>query len=304
MKNYSVPKISGEYFNVYKPKEDTYKGEDTASYKNGELYKDWTVNDFSVVHKDNNWHLIGITHPKPKDFIDDFKNNPYTLHEAEWQLFHCEAEGKNFKDVLHNNSFTDGEKILYPSQRVGERNEIWAPHIALYNDMYHLIYSPGAMRLAVSKDLYEWQPKGVLFNCNDFARDPNIFIDDDNLIYMFYANENRIDYRVSSDMKNWGEEKTLQVNPFKKGVSESPFMIKREGVYYLFWCINESDNSSYDHRTFVFAAESLNEFEGAAPLTVLNAHAPEIIKDNNGDYYIASAFYPQNGVNVAKLFWI
>ena len=35
----------------------------------------------------------------------------------------------------------------------------------------------------------------------------------------------------------------------------------------------------------------------------LRAHAPEIVQDEKGDYFISSADYPQRGINLARLVW-
>ena len=37
-----------------------------------------------------------------------------------------------------------------------------------------------------------------------------------------------------------------------------------------------------------------------APLTVLDAHAAEVVRDGD-DYYLLSVFYPENGVSAARL---
>ena len=68
------------------------------------------------------------------------------------------------------------------------------------------------------------------------------------------------------------------------------------------WCIYDGQNGCYDNRTYIFAANSLNEFTGKAPIAMLKGHAPEIISENGQDY-IVSVYYPQNGLNIAKIMW-
>ncbi|MCL2815571.1 MAG: hypothetical protein FWD23_13300 [Oscillospiraceae bacterium] len=296
---YKIPVITSNYVNVYKPKKDVYLGEDTKSFKKGVCYDHWIPNDFSVIKAGGEWHMIGITHPKPGGFTDAFVYDPHTIHEAEWQLFHAAAQSENLEGALKEDIFAEKPKLLYPAERNEQINEIWAPHICLFEKKYHMIYSPGSMRLATSEDLYSWKLEGALFSGSGSMRDPNILFDADRII-MSYVEQNRLEYRISPNMRNWSEKKLLYECQYRNAAFESPFLIKYEGVYYLFCCIYDGFNSAYDNRTFVFAAETLEDFEGRTPLCVLDAHAPEIIEDN-GKYYIASAYYPNNGINIAEL---
>lgn len=298
------PTIVTEYTNIYKPKGCIYKDSNSSLFMENNYYEDWIVNDHTFIKGDDGWHIYGITHPRPHDFIDDYNYNTDTVHHSEFCLFHAFGEGA-FKNSLKNDSYIDEDKILYPLDRPDDDIlSNFAPHAIKYNDIYHLIFSPSKIRYATSTDLYNFNYKGVLFDGHHSTRDPNIFIDDDNTIYMFYAVENKVCYRKSVDMLIWSDEFLLQTNPYKNGTSESPFMIKKNGIYYLFWCLWDDTCGSYDNRTFVFACDSLDDFEGLSPLTILNAHAPEIIQDEEGDFYISSAYYPSNGINVAKLDWI
>ena len=296
---YKIPRIISDYVNVYKPKKDVYIGEDTKSFKKGALYDHWIPNDFTVVKHGGNWHMIGITHPKPDGFVDAFSYDAKTIHEAEWQLFHAVAKSEDLEGALKEDSFADEPKLLYPAERGDSINEIWAPHVCAFGGKYHMIYSPGAMRHAESENLYDWTVKGALFSGTGSMRDPNIFFDSGRII-MVYVEENRLEYRVSADMYNWSGQQTLYTCRYKNAAFESPFLVKHTGVYYLFCCIHDGFNSAYDNRTFVFASETLDGFEGRAPLCILAAHAPEIIEDGDR-YYIASAYYPYNGVSIAEL---
>ena len=296
---YKIPRITSGYVNVYKPKKDIYLGENTQSFKKGESYEHWLPNDFTVAKHGGEWHIIGITHPKPDGFADAFSYDAGTIHEAEWQLFHAVAQAESLKDVLKEDIFADKPKLLYPAERNEGINEIWAPHICRFEGKHYMVYSPGSMRIAESEDLYAWKPKGALFSGTASMRDPNLLFDSGKIV-MAYVDENRLEYRISSDMLNWSGQKTLYECRYRNAVFESPFLLKHEGIYYLFCCIYDGFNSAYDNRAFVFASESLDDFEGRAPLCVLDAHAPEIIEDR-GKYFIASAYYPHNGISIAEL---
>ena len=60
-----VPVIDGSYRRVYTPQPDIYNGENTAHFRHGTRYDDWIVNDFTVLFRQDGWHAIGITHPRP-----------------------------------------------------------------------------------------------------------------------------------------------------------------------------------------------------------------------------------------------
>ena len=83
---------------------------------------------------------------------------------------------------------------------------------------------------------------------------------------------------------------------------ESPCLIKRDGLYYLLWCIHDGQNGCYDNRTYVFASETLDGFDGRAPLAMLKGHAPELICED-GEWYIVSVHYPVNGLSIAPIRW-
>ncbi|MBR5528220.1 MAG: family 43 glycosylhydrolase [Clostridia bacterium] len=301
---FKKPVICSEYINIYSPSADVYNGPDTESFTHGQEYREWIPNDFTVLHSENVWHIFGITHPRPPLFTNAFdvpKN--CNVHEAEYQLFHCTADGKSFADVMHPGAFKDEPKILFPDERLGEQHEIWAPHIDKIGDDHIMIYSPRVMRYAKSKDLYSWQSGFSFFDCKAAdARDPFLFRDDDGSKYLLYCEGCTVKYRKTYDMINWSESVILQTNPFRGAYSESPYMLKHDGIYYLMWCIYDGKGGVYDNRAFVFASPSVDGFEGTAPITMLEAHAPEFVANGN-DTYILSVFHPSNGISAAKIMW-
>lgn len=119
MSRYKIPYLKGAYRQIYTPMPDVYKGLTTKSFKSGKKYNEWIVNDFSII-KDDVWHIVGITHPKPTDFIDDFNCSKATVHEAEYQLFHCTSLGETFSDVIHGD--VDGTtyllSVFYPNNGI------------------------------------------------------------------------------------------------------------------------------------------------------------------------------------------
>jgi len=300
-KRIPYPKIASQYKRIYIPEPDIYNGVDTTSFQRGQLCPDWIVNDFTFIKDKNNiWHAFGITHPKPPGFIDDF-NFYGDVHEAEYQLFHCVYDG-TLETLYNGGRMAERENILYPRQRnINERPECWAPCAVEKDELYYLFYTPQFMRYAVSENLYEWIPKGSLFEGPGHMRDPYVFLEND-IYTMVYVVDDLL-YRTSEDLINWSDEKLFQKNPFSSPIAqESPCIWKRGGVYYLIWCIYDGQNGCYDNRSFVFASKNLYDFTGKTPITMLPGHAPEITVEN-GNYYIISVFYPENGLNIARISW-
>lgn len=301
-KKIPYPKTDGGYLKIYTPQGDIYRGPDTKSFENGKFYPEWLANDFSIMKDGNEWHMIGISHPKPSDFNGAYDSGA-DVHEAEYQLFHAKAVGKNFSELFRENSFSDCEKVLYPSERPDEKPEIWAPHLMILDGKNTLAYSPGVMRLAQSESFENWERRVLFEGANPFARDPYVY-SENGTHYVIFTEGLALKYRTTEDFVNFSDEKLLLGDKFAGAQLESPFLLKKDGIYYLFVCVWDGNNGDYDDRTFVYASETLAGLDRGAPITMLRAHAPEIVKDEDGTYYMLSVFYPENGVSAVKLKWI
>ncbi|MBQ8683908.1 MAG: family 43 glycosylhydrolase [Clostridia bacterium] len=305
------PRIEGEFVLIYRPGADVYKGPDSLCFRNGVAYDEWIPNDFSLLRVGDCWHMVGITHPRPAGLASDYDYDGATVHDGEFQLFHAEATGETFASLVYPESFAEREKILWPQDRPGEINEIWAPHLMQYAGGYRIIYSPHDIRAADSRDFVSWQPGRVLFRGEDAtARDPFVYCED-GIHYLLYVVQNCILCRTSRDnMQTWDAPFVMYENPFAStdgaphhASCESPFLLKREGYYYLFWCICDGYCGCYDNRTFVIAARDLRGFRDLAPIAMLSGHAPEIVTDTDGSTWLLSVFYLENGVSAVRLAW-
>jgi hypothetical protein len=305
MERIPFPVICGDFITIYRPDADIYRGADTLYFKENTYYENWTVNDFSIINDNGHWHILGITHPTPPGFTDEYKP-VLQIHDAEHMLFHAQATGKTMAEVMSDGKFTDCPKILYPKERPDEIPECHAPHILSDGaGGFNIFYGPQYMRLAFTRDFCTFERR-TLFADDVSARDPFVF-EENGLYYIIYAVQNRVDYRTTRNFTDFSEPVTLQVNPFRSengtaACSESPIVFKRKGFYYLMWSIWDERAGVYDHRAFLFGARSFEGLADTAPLTMLPAHAGEIYSDESGDYLL-SVFYPENGINVARIAW-
>lgn len=293
-----IPKICSEYVNVYIPKSDVYLGNDSKSFTYGKTYNNWEINDHTLLKgNDGCFHSFGITHP--------VVSNMEGIHEAEWQSFHAVTKVGNFVDFFKEDSFLEKPKILYPKDRPNESESQHSPTIVLKDDTYYMFYGPCAIRYAISKDLYNWIPKGAVFTDHKTSRDPHLYFEN-GVYHMTYCVKNYVVMRTSTDLLNWSDSvKIFEMTT--SGEPESPVILKYDDMYYLVWCLwDETDPTCdpYCDESFVYASTDIFDFKNKKVVATLKAHCPEFFVDENGDYYISSAHKPCVGLNVAKIEWI
>ena len=293
-----VPEIASDYVLIYQPQSDVYSGLSTENYVSGQVYKTWQPNDHTFVKApDGRWHCIGIT--RPDDVMED------GVHEASGFLFHARAPKGGFQEACRPKTWIDQPKIQLRG----------APHCMEIDGLFHLINS--ANDHLVSTDLYNWQEKEKLaIQREKETRDPNVLYWD-GTYYLVRCNNRTVNLVTSTDFEHWTEPVDIFTAPEESWQCESPTLLRYKGNFYLFWCLWDRSPDreklptlykghtpwAYDYRTFVYVSDTPSNFNGREPVALLKAHAPEIIADEDGNYYISSADYPQRGVNVAKLRW-
>lgn len=300
-----IPKLDGEYVPIYKPKGAVYLGVDSPSFRHGEFYPTWLTNDFSIIKDKNDvWHAIGITHPMPPGYKNAFEFTCDDLHEQESQFFHTVFPGK-LSQLVQGERMKEEPTFFWASERPDECPECYAPAVFPDGDIYRMIYTPVCMKMAVSPDLYQWETKGKLFDSmkgNFWMRDPYVYFED-GVYYIIYNDEEIIWVRKTTDFIHISEPEVLMPHMFGPKTSmESPCFFKRDGWYYLLWSIYDGQNGCYDNRTLVFASRTMDGFKDVAPVAMLPGHAPEVICED-GQWYIVSVHYPENGLSIAKLKW-
>lgn len=300
-----IPAVVGGYTLIYKPQPDVYSGKDTEHYKNGETYTNWQTNDHtfikgqSIKGSGDRWHCFGITRP------NDVKHDG--VHEGEGTCFHAVAPIGELANAFRPQVWTDKPKLDVSGCG-------WAPHCIKIGKAYSLISSTNGR--AESTDLFDWKDKGKLNVKGSRTRDPDVLFWN-GIYYLVRCNNQSVSLVTSVDFVNWTDPVNIFTAQQESWNCESPTLVQHDGVFYLFWCLWDSagsgaelealydghDPSTYDYRTFVYASDTPMDFNDRPPVAQLMAHAPEIIQDEKGRYFISSADYPRRGINLARLVW-
>lgn len=276
----------GEYRRIYDPS----VGEDEP----------WYINDHTFIHDEQGvWHLFGITHEEPANPLDE----------------------RFFAHATSNELSSDSWEKKPPALSVSPEspwNEtlLWAPHVIRHDGLYYMFYCAGGeshttykLHLATSPDLKTWtrsEANPLVIDGYD-ARDPCVFRHADQWI-MYYtatrpaAEGNHVVIAVTSDdLLHWTDPKVvfthLSVGKWG-GPTESPFVFRRQGKFYLSTC----DMPPYDKTTFYVSDNpyhwDLKDAVGTTP-----AHCAEVVRDGE-TWYVSRAGWGRGGVYLAELTWL
>lgn len=290
-----VPKLAGPFIHIYRPGPDvftlptvtTLPKDGSITYQQGQVYQDWRTNDHTFIRDGNNrWHCFGITKPwLPGD----------NGHSGEGLCFHAIAPEGSFAQAATFQSWRDLLKI-----QVGDCG--WAPHAINMGGEYSLIGSQ--LGRATSKDLLTWKDEGRL-KIKGKGRDSSIFFWN-NTYHLIRCAGNSISMATSPDSVTWSQPFVIYQPKVPTYQTESPFLMFHEGWFYLFWTLWDTadpSTSGYCPGTYVHASKNPLDFRDKPELTELTIHAPELIQDESGQWFISSADHPHQGVSVAPLEW-
>jgi beta-xylosidase len=102
--------------------------------------------------------------------------------------------------------------------------------------------------------------------------DPDIFIDDDRQAYFYYGNNHLAVVKLKSDMISFdGAPVEITPNdkadPFREGI----FVIKRKGLYYFMWSVDDARSDNY-HVAYGTSHSPLGPIEIAPDNVILRKH--------------------------------
>lgn len=169
---------------------------------------------------------------------------------------------------------------------MGDETAIWAPHVVEVSPshwaMYYFPNAPdGRIRRADSDDLFHWTRTTL---SAPGGRDP--YLVRHGTRWRLYSvgvspsSHGRIVVSESADLSTWSEPATVTEDPapgFGWGNLESPFVVQRGELYYLF--LTRTSEAYVDYaRTVVLASRDPLRFEWE-PLAEYPAHAAEVVDD-------------------------
>ena len=176
----------------------------------------------------------------------------------EWDLMPANTIGHAVTEDLIN--WRVLPPVISADRDMFENYQVWSPGIALKDGVYYMYYTGvninacQAICLATSKDLYNWEkyPGGPVVRPGSWGswsedrwsdcRDSMVFVDDDGTAYMYYCTAARtgedlgaaVGVASSKDMIHWEDRGAYKFDICDISL-ESPFVMKKEGRYYLFY---------------------------------------------------------------------
>ncbi|MGW2597897.1 family 43 glycosylhydrolase [Streptomyces klenkii] len=263
------------------------------------------LNDHTLIKAAGRWHLFGITGAvAPPGRAPD--------SAAEVSFAHASAPDPSGPWTTHPDALTADPAYF------GEEH-LWAPHVIEAGGTYWMFYAAGgrsgaAINLATSTDLFTWTrvPGGPLFR-GRVARDPMVVRIAGQWV-MYYTElsgqdggggnggggRHMVAFRRSDDLVHWSEPGiafTDATTEATVSVTESPFVVERDGWYYLFI----GPRNGYDG-TDVFASRNpfsfgLDGYAGHVP-----GHAVEVVTDGQ-EWHASAAGWFHQGLRLAPLQW-
>jgi arabinan endo-1,5-alpha-L-arabinosidase len=277
-------------------------------------HEPWYINDHTFVRDgEGTWHLIGITHAEPA--------NPFD----EKHLAHATAP------ALHG-PWTKQPFALSTDASAGETH-LWAPHVIHHDDRYWMFVCGGGepksayrIQLATSDDCTTWtrHPQNPMRTDGYEARDPMVLRVDDRWVMYYTATSapeggnHIVAAATSDDLVHWSGRHQVYVDELVgtgAGPTESPFVVARDGRYYLFigpsrygdllapgvdW--RKEWKRSYSC-TIVLESDDPLHFERSNEVGFIEAHASEVIVDADGSTWISHCGWGEGGVYLAPLTW-
>jgi hypothetical protein len=288
------PTIVGEWKHIFNPNDTRFK-EDTT----------WYTNDYCFAKGPNGeWHAYGIIGHKPI--------NPW---KGETKFFHISA--KTFDQA----KWEDHDYAL--EAKAGKEKVLWAPHVFKNNDKWHMFYnignrqdhapnyaSWGQLCRAESSDMFNWKRDKLnpIFSDPGHARDSYILKDNGTYYFYYTKTFDEVDLRscvavrTSPDMKHWSGAKIVHTQNLKcnwGGDAESPFVVKRGNIFYLFVC---RAMTKYN-QTHVYWSKTPDHFPIENFVCELPTHASEVIEVSPNKWYISNTGWDKKGVYVAEMKW-
>lgn len=276
----------GTYTKIYDPS------------RNGVSYY---INDHAFIRgSDGTWHMFGITDTGPP-------------HSGGEQTFaHATAPSLT-------GTWTRQPDAMTVNASYGE-TVLWAPYVLQYQGTYYMFYAGGGtdpnnaeINLATSTDLTTWTrlSTGPLFRDGYLARDPMVLRVGNQWVMYYTATDSQdgsldiVAYRTSTDLTHWSNRYIAFKSTTGAGgnTAESPFVVSQGGAYYLFTGPRGAVDSANNPGATVYKSLDPLHFNITDRVGHMRAHAPEIVQDVDGRWYISHAGWGEGGLWLSPLNW-
>jgi len=273
----------------------------------------WYVNDHTFVRGDDGtWHLIGITHAEPAAPHDEV----HLAHATAPAL----AGPWTKQPFATSVDAAAGETLL------------WAPHVIHHDGRFWMFVCAGGesmeayrIHLATSDDCVTWtrHPENPLLVDGYEARDPMVRRVGDRWVLYYTATSTPTGGHFvvaaveSDDLVHWHGRREVYRDACSGtfgGGTESPFVVERDGRWYLFigpdWqglldALEQTgryDPASY-RRSRILVSDDPFSFDAADEVGRIDAHAAEVVVDVDGSTWVSHCGWGQGGVYLAPLAW-
>ncbi|MFE1409243.1 family 43 glycosylhydrolase [Streptomyces sp. NPDC058746] len=255
------------------------------------------LNDHTLIEALGRWHLFSIVgRSAPRG------ESPDSTRETSFA--HASAPSPHGPWTTHADALTVAPAYF------GEEH-LWAPHVVEAGGRFWMFYAAGgasgaAINLATSSDLFTWtrEPSGPLFR-GLAARDPMVLRVGGEWV-MYYTElsgpggRHVVACRRSADLVHWSEPDTVFTDATTDttvSVTESPYVVERDGWYYLFI----GPRGGYEG-TDVLASRDPFHFGLSGYAGHVPGHAVEVFADGD-TWYASAAGWFRGGLHVAPLQW-
>lgn len=256
------------------------------------------LNDHTLIRAGGRWHVFGIVG-------DGAPPGQAPDSAAEISFAHASAPGPYGPWTPHPDALT-ADPSYY-----GEEH-LWAPYVLEAGGTFWMFYAAGgpaggaAVNAATSTDLSTWTrlPSGPLFR-GLAARDPMVLRTGGEWV-MYYTElsgphgHHVVACRRSADLVRWSGPETVFTDASTDAtvsVTESPYVVERDGWYYLF----TGPRGGYEG-TDVFASRDPFRFGPDGWAGHVPGHAVEVFRDGE-EWYASAAGWFRQGLYVAPLLW-
>lgn len=275
----------------------------------------WYVNDHTIFcDGDGTWHLIGITDVEPA-----VPFNASVLAHATAPSLHGPWTRHPFAASVEP---ALGETVL------------WAPHVIEHDGRFWMFVCAGGddhsawgIHLLISDDGWTWERHAAnpLIVDGYQARDPMVLRVGDRWVMYYTATSDPaggnhvVAAAESTDLVHWEGRHLVYVDEMSgtdAGPTESPFVVGRDGQWYLFVGPHRmrelhEGGGTWDiarwreiySSTVVLESDDPLSFDIADKVGTIAAHAPEVITDDDGSTWITHCGWGEGGVYLAPLVW-